>query len=163
MSIFPTRWGLAQWAQARWAFTSQINPPTGAATITGQGVMTANGIVFEFSSGNITGQGIFTTGPLAIFTGQGVFTVDSVVILLNSGNLTGQGSLYNFVACPRDMIVLKNNMLRSTVAVIMPVAFITQINMPNDKPLCSPTSTTIPATGSFSTFTEVSSDPQNNP
>lgn len=88
----------------------------------------------------------------------------STIVKSTSAAILGQGQLVNTPGiCVRDMLFIKSNMPRSTVAVRMPVAFITKINVPSEKPLCSPTTTTIPATGAFNTFVEVSSDPQNNP
>ena len=64
--------------------------------------------------------------------------------------------------CPLDAVVTLYLVPRATVAVVMPIAYVTSVNTMNEKQLCTPTATTIPATGAFSTIIELSGFPLNN-
>lgn len=95
------------------------------------------------------------------FQGQGVMTATGGLLglILGSASFLGQGILMEFVPCSRDMVLTSIQMPRSIVAVTMPIAYITQLNVPSEKPSCGPVSTTVPATGSLDTLVEISSDP----
>lgn len=97
-------------------------------------------------------------------TGQGVLTGTGSLVGLIAGAVSflGQGVLFYPIFCNRDMILLSIQMPRSIVAVMMPVAYITQINMPTEVPGCGPSSNTTPATGSFNTLVAISDDPEDN-
>ena len=82
---------------------------------------------------------------------------------LGQANFAGAGTGGNLLTCPIDSILQKFNNPRTTPAVVMPIAYITKVNNFTTAPNCSPTTTTIPATGSFATLVEGSTQPQNMP
>ena len=62
----------------------------------------------------------------------------------------------------RDAIVILYLVPRATVAVVMPIAYVTAVNVDSAATLASPSTATIPITGSFATLVEGQSVPQNN-
>jgi hypothetical protein len=89
--------------------------------------------------------------------------------LLGAGTIVGQGllsatgTLFNFAACNIDCVVTLYLVPRClTPQVNMPIAYVTQLNMPGDSIGCTGTTTTIPATGAFQTLVEGNSTPAIN-
>jgi|SRR5579871_37331 len=83
------------------------------------------------------------------FTGQGIFT--------------GVGILFNFNACVPDAIPLLFLVPRGfQPTVLMPIAYVTQVNVPGDAVGCTGTTTTTPATGALNTLVEGNSVPPVN-
>lgn len=93
--------------------------------------------------------------PPPVFTGAGTFT--------GQGLLIGLGILLNFKACVPDAIPTLYLVPRGFLpTVLMPIAYVTQVNMPGDLVGCTGTTTTAPATGSFNTLVEGNSVPPIN-
>lgn len=83
--------------------------------------------------------------------------------LLGQGILTANGLLYNFAACLIDSLVTAYNMPHlKTPKVLMPIAYVTKVNMPGDTVGCTGTTTTVPATGALQTLVEGNSVPSVN-
>jgi hypothetical protein len=79
---------------------------------------------------------------------------------IGQGVLEATGILYNFAACVLDAIVLEYLTPRCNVPqVLMPIAYITAINMPSDSVGCTGTTTTIPATGALQTLVDGNAGP----
>jgi len=93
--------------------------------------------------------------PVPVITGTGSFT--------GQGILSGTGILFNFKACVPDAIVTLYNVPRGfQPVVLMPIAYVTQVNMPGDNVGCTGTTTTTPATGAVNTLIEGNNVPPVN-
>lgn len=147
MANFGSKWAHLRWGLGRWAFPSIfVSTVSGGATIVGQGVMTAT-----IPSIPVFGQ--------ASIVGQGVLTGSGGVVVFGQATIVGQGLFVNFLACPRDAIVILYLVPRATIAVTMPVAFVTSVNNFNETLTCGVNTDTVPATGSLNTLQELSGYP----
>lgn len=138
---FSSQLGTNQVGGAQLGQVPPVSTFVGSATVTGQGVLYAPTLLTT-----LLGQGVLTSQPFFVLT----------------INLTGTGVFGLPSNCNRDMVLQSIQMPRSSIAVTMPIAYVTQINMPNDVPGCSNVTTTLPATGAFDALVPIGDDPENN-
>ncbi len=115
-------------------------------------------IVYPATPGAIPKSGL-SSKLLAFIAGSPVNA--SSITFQGQGLLTTQGQILT-AACIRDCLYLGDVWPQATAAVVMPIAYVTLVNKPDEIPLCTPTATTIPATGAQAALVEGNSFPGNN-
>lgn len=133
-------WGKLTWGAGEWAANS-APAVTLTATFTGSTTFTAN-LVVTFSV-LFKGAASLMQAVTALFLSQGVFNQP--------------------ITCIVDSVLRQYLNPRTSPVVLMPIAYVVEVNTYRTGPTCSPNTTTIPVTGSNATIVEGSAVPQNMP